>query len=418
MSEEFSYRDGALFAENVPVARLVEAIPTPFYCYSRAGLTTAYNALAGALQEFSPRICYAVKANGNLTVIRTLAQLGAGADVVSVGEMRRALAGGVAPDKIIFSGVGKTRAEIVAAVAVGIHQFNVESIPELETIDGVGRDYGRKIAVALRVNPDVDPRTHAKISTGQKETKFGIEAEQAAVALAAVKRLPNLDLCGIAVHIGSQITTMAPFDEAFGVVAALVQGWRAAGHNIRRLDLGGGLGIRYADETPPDLTAYAALVRRHFGALNLHIALEPGRFLVGNAGILVSKVIYAKRGLTKNFLIIDAAMNDLVRPAMYDAYHNIIPLRAGTPTGQWDVVGPICETSDLFGQDRQLPDLLPGDAVAIMGAGAYGASMASTYNTRNLIAEIMVDDDKFALIRRAVKIDEQLDWDTPPFWAR
>ena len=418
MSKIFAYRDGVLHAESVPVTRLAEAWPTPFYCYSRAGLRAAYGALAGALQEFNPRICFAVKANGNLAVIRTFAELGAGADVVSVGEMRRALAGGVAADKIIFSGVGKTHDEITAAVAAGIYQFNVESIPELEAIDAVGRAFGRKIAIALRVNPDVDPRTHAKISTGQKESKFGIEAEQAESALELVKRLPHIDLCGIAVHIGSQLTELEPFDQAFDVVAELVREWRAAGHDIRRVDLGGGLGIRYTDEKPADLAGYAALVRKHFGALNLHIALEPGRFLVGESGILVSKVIYAKRGLTKNFLIIDAAMNDLVRPAMYDAYHNILPVRQGTATTSWDVVGPICETSDLFGQDRSMPELAPGDTIAIMCAGAYGASMSSTYNARDLIAEIMVDGATFALIRRAVGIDEQLNWDVAPMWAR
>ncbi|MGB4101778.1 MAG: diaminopimelate decarboxylase [Alphaproteobacteria bacterium] len=418
MNPAFSYRGGVLHVESVPVTRLAEAWPTPFYCYSRGGLRTSYQALAGALQGVASRICFAVKANGNLSVIRAFAELGAGADVVSVGEMRRALAGGVAADKIIFSGVGKTRDEISTAAAAGIYQFNVESIPELEVIDAVGRAAGRRLAVALRVNPDVDPRTHAKISTGQKETKFGIEAEQTNTALEVIRRLPHVDLCSIAVHIGSQLMELEPFDEAFGVVAALVREWRAVGHDIRRVDLGGGLGIRYTGGEAADLAGYAALVRRHFGALNLEIALEPGRFLVGEAGILVSRVIYAKRGLGKNFLIIDAAMNDLVRPAMYDAYHNILPIRQGEAVTSWDIVGPICETSDLFGQARSMPDLAPGDVVAVMDAGAYGASMSSTYNARDLIAEIMVDADRFALIRRAVKIDEQLSWDVPPVWAR
>lgn len=420
MTPFFPRRDGILHAESVPLPRISEAYGTPFYCYSRAALVQAYRALADAMQDMETLICFAVKANGNLAVIRTFGELGAGADIVSVGEMQRALAAGIPANKIIFSGVGKTPDEITAALTAGIYQFNVESLPELDALSAVGQELGKKVPVALRVNPDVDPRTHAKISTGQKATKFGINIEQIPDALAKIKTLPSLDFCGIAVHIGSQLTELEPFDQAFAVVAALISDLRAAGHAISRVDLGGGLGIRYADETPPPAKDYAAIIRKYFGNSGLHIGLEPGRSLVGPAGLLVSKVIYAKTGSEKNFLIIDAAMNDLVRPAMYDSWHDIVPVTQASPMPEqlWDVVGPICETSDLFGAERALPDLPPDALVAITCAGAYGASMSSTYNARTLIPEIMVDGDTFALIRRPVKIEEQIGWDVPPVWVK
>lgn len=449
MSRHFAWRDGRLHAEAVPVARIAAAWGTPFYCYSQATLQENYRAFAAALADLKPLICYAVKANGNLSVIRTLAESGAGADVVSVGEMQRALAAGVPADKIIYSGVGKTPAEITAAATAGIYQFNAESVPELAALNAVGQSLNRRLPVVLRINPDVDPRTHAKIATGQKETKFGINLSELPAALAVLHTASHLDFCGIALHIGSQLTELEPFDQAFAVTAALIRELRGQGHDIRRVDVGGGLGIRYDAEEPPDPAAYAALVRRHFGDQNLHIGLEPGRRLVGDAGILVSRVIYAKTGAHKNFLIIDAAMNDLVRPAMYDAWHDIVPVnkmnpddapdaapmpsppgggsgwgaaRYVTPAAAghtlYDVVGPICETSDLLGSNRLLPEMQVGDLVAIRCAGAYGASMSSTYNARTLIPEFMVGGDSFALIRRPVTIEEQMSWDVPPVWTR
>ncbi|MEJ0062792.1 MAG: diaminopimelate decarboxylase [Alphaproteobacteria bacterium] len=406
--------------EAVPLARLAEAYGTPLYVYSRAALRQAYGALKEALLPFDPLICYAVKANGNLSIIREFAELGAGADVVSEGEIKRALAAGVDAGKIIFSGVGKSRHAMEEAAVAGIYQFNVESIPELHLLNAVGREQGRKLPIALRVNPDVDPRTHAKIATGHKESKFGIEMTQIGLALDAVRGLPHVDLCGLAVHIGSQLTELEPFDLAFATVAGLVRDWRAAGFDIRRLDIGGGIGIRYRDESLIDLSAYAGLIGKHFGKLDLRLALEPGRFLVGPAGILLSRVMIVKPGVAKNFLIIDAAMNDLIRPAMYDAWHDIVPVNAppGAATENWEVVGPVCETGDLFGHDRPLPAPAPGDLVAILSAGAYGASMSSTYNARTLVPEVMVDGDQFALIRRPVGIEEQIAWDVAPVWSR
>jgi diaminopimelate decarboxylase len=418
MSAHFVYKNGVLCAEAVPLAAMATAYGTPFYCYSSAALRQNYEELASALADMQPLICFAVKANGNVSVIGSFAALGAGADVVSVGEMRRALAAGVPADKIIFSGVGKTHDEILAAATAGIYQFNVESVPELAAIEAVGQQLGKKIPIALRVNPDVDPRTHAKISTGQKTAKFGINISHIPAALVAIQASPHLDFCGIAVHIGSQLTELAPFDQAFGVVAALITDLRAHGHAISRIDLGGGLGIVYNNETPPSPVAYAAIVRKHFAALGLKIALEPGRSLVGTAGVLVSKVIYAKTGEDKNFLIIDAAMNDLIRPAMYDSWHTILPVRESVAEAspRWEVVGPICETSDTFGHDRLLGAVAPADLVAITCAGAYGASMSSTYNARTLIPEVLVDSDRFALIRRGVPIEEQISWDVKPEW--
>lgn len=414
----FTLRGGLLHAEDVPVARIAAAYGTPFYCYSKAALTAAYQDFAAAFRDMPALICFAVKANGNLNVIGCLGALGAGADVVSGGELQRALAAGVDAGKIIFSGVGKTQDEILAAARAGIYQFNAESLPELDALAAAAETLSMTLPVALRVNPDVDAQTHAKIATGEADSKFGINLAHLGAALEAVRQRPRLDLCGIAVHIGSQLTSLAPFDAAFGVTARLIKDLQGRGFGISRVDAGGGLGIRYRDETVPAAADYAAVVRRHFGGSGLHIGLEPGRRLVAAAGILVSRVIYAKTGDAKNFLIIDAAMNDLMRPALYDAWHGIFAAQPGGAAKVWDVVGPVCETGDQLGLERRLPMLQAGDLVAIENAGAYGASMASTYNARRLVPEFMVDGGAFALIRRAVGIDEQMRWDVAPVWSR
>ncbi len=420
MPAAFARQDGALWLERVPLARIAACYGTPFYCYSSAALTAAYQELAEACAAFAPLICYAVKANSNLAVIRHFAALGAGADVVSGGELQRARTAGVPADKIVFSGVGKSPAELRQAAAAGIHQFNVESLPELAALGELATALGQRLPVALRLNPDVDPRTHAKIATGGGATKFGISLTQLDAVLALLRQQPLLDCCGVTVHIGSQLLDLAPFDQAFSIIARVIQDLRAQGLALRRVDLGGGLGIQYADTAPPALSAYAALIMQHFGKLDLAISLEPGRKLVGAAGLLVSAVLYAKQGAERNFLVIDAAMNDLMRPALYDAWHDIIPVQAQADAAltPWDVVGPVCETSDLFGEGRLLPPLAPGDLVAITCAGAYGASMASTYNSRALVPEFMVKDDCFGLIRRPIPPDEQMGWDVPPVWCR
>jgi diaminopimelate decarboxylase len=419
MPTGFQWQNGMLHGDDVPLARIAQCYGTPFYCYSQTVLENSYRAFAAACAPVHPLICYAVKANSNLAVIRCFAALGAGADVVSAGELQRALMAGIPASKIIFSGVGKSTAEIRLAALAGLYQFNVESLPELRLIAAVGDELGQRLPIALRINPDVDPRTHAKISTGTKESKFGISLTQLDEALALITRSPMLNLCGLAVHIGSQLTSLEPFDAAFGLTASLIADLRARGHAISRVDVGGGLGIRYQAETPPDVADYAALVQRHFGTLGLQICLEPGRSLVGEAGVLVSRVLYAKHGVEKNFLILDAAMNDLLRPALYNAWHNIIPVQeSAAPLLPWDVVGPVCETGDLFGTNRMLPALQAEELVAITCAGAYGASMASTYNSRPLIAEFMVKGDCFSLIRRALPPEEQIQWDVTPVWSR
>jgi diaminopimelate decarboxylase len=417
----FEYRDGRLFAEGVAVADIAAEVGTPFYCYATATLQRHYRAFAGALQALDPLVCYAVKANSNLAVIRTLAELGAGADVVSEGELRRALAAGVPPEKIVFSGVGKTRSEMAFALESGIGQFNVESAPELETLSEVATAAGKTAPIALRVNPDVDADTHHKISTGRKEDKFGIDIDLAPALYARAADLPGLRLVGIAVHIGSQLTKLDPFRAAFLRVADLVRSLRADGLTVERLDLGGGLGIVYEGESPPHLDDYAAMVAETVGDLGVKLVFEPGRVLVGNAGILVTSVVFVKDTETKRFVIVDAAMNDLMRPALYDAIHNVVPVQDGrnTATRAAEIVGPVCETGDVLAKNVSLPEAVaPGDLLAIESAGAYGASMSSTYNTRLPVAEVLVNGDQFAVIRPRPDYDALLSLDHMPGWLK
>ncbi|HYH38576.1 MAG TPA: diaminopimelate decarboxylase [Azospirillum sp.] len=415
----FTYKDGVLHAEGVSLQAVAAEVGTPFYCYSTAALVANYRAYAGAFEGQDAGVCYALKANSNLAVVRTLAQQGAGADVVSEGEMRRALAAGVPANRIVFSGVGKTRTEMRAALEAGIYQLNVESVPELEALSEVASSMGVQAPIAIRVNPDVDAKTHAKISTGKKENKFGIDWDHAREVYARAAALPGIAPLGIAVHIGSQLTDLAPFRAAFERVVELLHALRADGIDIQRLDFGGGLGIRYRDETPPDLHEYAGMVRSITGNLGCHVTLEPGRALVGNAGILVSKVVYLKQGLARRFLIVDAAMNDLIRPSLYDAYHAIKPVVEPKPDVEpvtVDVVGPVCESGDTFALQRPLPPLAADDLIAFCSAGAYGAVMASTYNTRPLAPEVLVNGDAFAVIRPRPKIEDLLGMDRVPEW--
>jgi diaminopimelate decarboxylase len=419
----FKYRDGRLFAEDVAVADIAQAVGTPFYCYASATLTRHYNAFAGALADagLDALVCYAVKANSNLAVIRTFAALGAGADVVSEGELRRALAAGVPAARIVFSGVGKTRAEMAFALEAGIGQFNVESAPELEALSEVASSMGRVAPVSLRVNPDVDAHTHHKIATGRKEDKFGIDIALAPALYARATTLPGLKPVGIAVHIGSQLTTLDPFRAAFLRVADLVRSLRADGLNVERLDLGGGLGIVYEGETPPDPAAYAAMVRETVGDLGVTLEFEPGRVLVGNAGILVTGVIFVKDTATKRFVIVDAAMNDLMRPALYDARHNVVTVadRRNADSRAAEVVGPVCETGDVLAHGAKLPDdVAAGDLLAIESAGAYGAAMSGTYNTRLPVAEVLVNGDQFFVIRPRPDYEALLSLDRLPGWLK
>jgi diaminopimelate decarboxylase len=415
----FEYRNGELYAEGVPVARIAAEVGTPFYCYSTATLTRHYQVFADALADLDPIICYAVKANGNLAIIRTLADLGAGADVVSEGELRRALAAGVPPARIIYSGVGKTRAELASAIDHGIHQVNVESLPEMEALSAVAAERGKTMDIAIRVNPNVDAETHHKISTGRKEDKFGIDIGDAPAAYDRAAALPGLNPVGVAIHIGSQLTNLKPFRTAFGHAADLVRALRDRGHDISRLDLGGGLGVPYRDEVPPPPAEYAAAVRETVGDLGCALAFEPGRMLVGNAGILVCGVVYIKEGHDRRFVIVDAAMNDLIRPALYDSYHSIIPVRepgADAVFAPADIVGPVCETGDTFALAREVPPFLTGDLLAFGTAGAYGAVMASTYNARPLVPEVLVNGDSYAVVRKRQSYEALLALDSFAEW--
>lgn len=416
---EFVFRDGELHVEDVPLSRIAAAVGTPVYCYSSAALTRRFTAFATAFAGQDTLICYAVKANGNLAVIRTLAALGAGADVVSEGELRRALAAGVAAEKIIFSGVGKHREEIAFALDSGIWQINIESPAELDILGALTVGRPRPIEIAVRVNPDVDAETHAKITTGRAENKFGIDIEHAGDIFARAAALPGVAPVAVAVHIGSQLVTLAPFRQAFTRIAALVRGLRAEGHNIRRIDIGGGLGITYRDETPPDIADYAALVAETLGALGCTIVLEPGRALVGNAGVLLSRVLYLKDGARRRFVIVDAAMNDLGRPSIYGAQHEILPVAepaADTALAPADVVGPVCETGDSFAEGRPLPPLAADDLIVICSAGAYGAVMASSYNSRLLVPEVLVRGDGYAVVRPRQSHDDMLAAERLPEW--
>ncbi len=416
---DFAYRDGALHAEDVRLAAIAAAVGTPVYCYSAAQIERQYRRFAAAFAGTGAEIFYSVKANSNLAVIATLARLGAGADVVSEGEFRRALAADVPAGRVVFSGIGKTEAELRFALAAGVRQINIESFPELELVSRVASALGKRAPVAIRVNPDVDALTHAKITTGLAENKFGIDLAHVREAFARMRDLAALAPVGLAIHIGSQLTSLAPFEQAFARIAALVADLRREGFAVERLDLGGGLGIRYRDEHPPAIEDYAALVRRLAGPLNLRLGFEPGRLIVGNAGALVARVLYVKEGVTRRFVILDAAMNDLMRPALYDAWHEIVPLAApapGAPLGPADVVGPVCETGDSFATARNLPPLEAGDFVALLSAGAYGAAMGSAYNTRLPTPEVLVRGSAFEVIRPRPGYDEVLAQDRMPSW--
>jgi diaminopimelate decarboxylase len=419
VSDIFHYRGGDLYAEELPVAHVAAAVGTPFYLYSAAGFTAQYRRFADAFLPERPLICYAVKANSNLAVLRLLAGLGAGADVVSEGELRRALAAGVPPERIIFSGVGKTAAEMAAALDAGIHQINVESVPELRRLSEVASARGRIAPIAIRVNPDVDAHTHAKISTGRKENKFGVEIDEAVAAYQLASELPGIEPVGLAVHIGSQVTDLEPYRRAFERVAEIVLGLRALGLSVPRIDLGGGIGVRYHAERALEPPSYAKLVRGIFGSLGLTLAFEPGRVLTAAAGLLVSQVLYVKEGGARRFVIVDAGMNDLIRPALYEAWHDIVPVRlpaAGASLAPADVVGPVCETGDTFAVDRELPPFAEGDLLAFTAAGAYGAVMSTTYNSRLLVPEVLVADGRFAIIRARPSYDALLSLDTIPEW--
>ncbi len=418
----FIYKNGELYAEDVPLARIAREVGTPFYCYATATLERHYRVFREALAGLDATICYAVKANGNVAVIRTLAALGAGADVVSEGELRRALAAGVPPGRIVFSGVGKTERELDFAVRQGIMQINVESEAELEMLDRVARRAGRTATISLRVNPDIDANTHHKIATGKSENKFGVDWTRAREVLARARTMTGVTVAGVAVHIGSQITDTEPFARAFTRLRELVIDLRDAGIPVTRLDLGGGLGVPYladSNTVPPSPAAYGEVVRRTVGDLGCALVFEPGRVLVANAGLLVARVVLIKQGAERTFIVCDAAMNDLIRPTLYDAYHEVLPVtepRVATPRAPADVVGPVCETGDTFARDRPLPPLAAGDLIAFATAGAYGASMASMYNARPLVPEVLVRGDQFAIVRARPTYDEMLALERLPDW--
>jgi diaminopimelate decarboxylase len=417
----FAYRDGILHAEDVSLARLAETIGTPFYCYATATLERHYRVLSEALRSLDATLCYAIKACSNQAVIRTLADLGAGMDVVSEGEVRRALAAGVLPERIIFAGVGKSREEMAFALQADVVHFNVESEPELEALSEVAAGLGRTARVALRVNPDVDPGTHRKISTGNAGTKFGVPYGDAMRLYGKAARLPGIEVAGIHMHIGSQITQLEPFDRAFRLMRELILDLRGAGHAIRHADLGGGLGVPYrgSNDVPPHPDEYGALVRRRLGDLDLKLMLEPGRMIVANAGILVVKVLYVKESDGRRFTIVDGAMNDLIRPTLYDAYHDIWPVdeaRRHEAQAETDVVGPVCETGDYLALERVMAPARAGDLLAVMTAGAYGAVQSGTYNTRRLVPEVLVRGAGHAVVRPRQTFDELIGLDRLAEW--
>ncbi|MEQ8256898.1 MAG: diaminopimelate decarboxylase [Roseovarius confluentis] len=419
--DHFLYRDGELHAEDVPVAEIAAEVGTPFYCYSTATLTRHFRLFDEALDGMPHLVCYAMKAASNQAILKTLAGLGAGMDVVSAGEYLRAKAAGVPGEKIVFSGVGKTREEMRIALEGGVRQFNVESEPEMAALSEVAVSLGLEVPITVRVNPDVDAKTHAKIATGKSENKFGIPIARAREVYAEAARLPGLKVIGIDVHIGSQLTDLEPFRLAYQKVAELTEVLRADGHEISRLDMGGGLGIPYerSNAAPPLPTDYGAMIRETVGHLGCEIEIEPGRLVAGNAGILVSKVIYVKSGEGRDFLILDGAMNDLIRPAMYDAYHDIVPVKEPAPGAEpakYDIVGPVCESGDTFAKERVMPHVGEGDLVAFRSAGAYGAVMSSEYNTRPLVPEVLVHEHQFAVIRPRPTFDEMINRDTIPAW--
>src|ERR1700710_161652 len=417
----FAYRNGVLHAEAVNLATLAEAVGTPFYCYSTATLERHYRVFADAFADVPSLICYAMKANSNQAVLATLARLGAGADVVSGGELKRARAAGIPADKILFSGIGKTEAELRAALAEDVLCINVESEPELELLSRLAVEMGRTARVSIRVNPDVDSGTHAKISTGKSENKFGVPLVHARAVYARAAKLPGIKVTGVDVHIGSQITDLNPLETAFRKLTDFVQTLRADGHTISHVDFGGGLGIPYHLDraAPPAPAAYAAMVKRVSHNLDCTLMFEPGRMIVGNAGILMTRVIYLKHGDAKNFVIIDAARNDLIRPTLYEAHHDILPVRAAAqraPTMVADVVGPVCESGDYLALGRSMPEPRAGDLLAVMTAGAYGAVQSGTYNTRALVPEVLVKDDQYAVVRPRIEVEELIAMDRAAPW--
>ena len=417
----FQYKDGILNAESVPLTTIADEVGTPFYCYSTATFTRHVKVLTEAFAGTDHLICYAVKANSNQAVLKTMAALGTGMDVVSEGELRRARSAGVSPDKIIFAGVGKTRDEMAYAINENILGFNIESIAELHALSEIAAGVGKTARIAIRVNPDVDAKTHAKISTGKSENKFGVPYADAIALYDAAALLPGIETTGIHMHIGSQITELAPFRQAFQRMREFHQELRAHGHAIEHLDIGGGLGVPYrgTNDIPPHPDEYAKVVCDTLGDLGLKFVMEPGRMIAANAGILVSKVIYAKPTATKHFTIIDAAMNDLIRPTLYDAYHDVWPVferQNSEPLVHQDLVGPVCESGDYLAQDHPLPMLSQDELIAFMSAGAYGAVMSSTYNTRLLVPEVLVNGSEFAVIRPRTSYEELIDLDKIPTW--
>lgn len=417
----FAYKKNALHIENVPLEKIARDFGTPVYCYSATRIEENFDAYDRAMRRVtSPdrfTICYACKANSNLAVLKLLKKKGAGADIVSGGELARALKAGIPAAKIVFSGVGKNEEELETAIHAGIFQINVESEPELVSISRIARRLKKTVSVAIRVNPDVDAKTHSKISTGRKEDKFGIDIVDAPKLYKKAKALPGIRACSVSVHIGSQLTSVAPYRRAYLRVAELVKKLRRQGHDITRVDLGGGAGITYRDEKPLDLDLYALMVRDVILPLDVHVVLEPGRRIVGDAGILLTRVRHIKQGHNKKFLILDAAMNDLARPSLYDAYHPVWPVKPGGRKETYDVVGPVCESSDIFVAGEKLPAMNPGDLVAIMVGGAYGAVMASSYNTRPLVPEVLVRGGEYSLIRRKQTIADLLKQDIVPGWV-
>jgi len=417
----FDYRNGVLHAEAVNLAELASSVGTPFYCYSTATLERHFRVFSEAFAGEKVLVCYAMKANSNQSVLRTLAKLGAGADVVSGGELKRALAAGIAPQKVVFSGVGKTEAELRAALTTDILCINIESEPELELLSRLAVETGRTARISVRVNPDVDAGTHAKISTGKSENKFGIPLTHARAVYARAAKLPGIKVQGADMHIGSQITDLSNMETAFRLLVEFVQTLRADGHDISHIDFGGGLGIPYHmdREAPPEPLAYAAMVKRIAHNLGCTLLFEPGRLIVGNAGILVARVVYVKHGEAKNFVIIDAAMNDMIRPTLYEAHHDILPVVAAAPDAKRivaDVVGPVCESGDYLALERTLAEPKAGDLLAIMTSGAYGAVQAGTYNTRPLVPEVLVKGDQCAIVRPRVDVDALIAMDKPAPW--
>jgi diaminopimelate decarboxylase len=415
----FAYKKGDMHAEGVALKTIAAQVGTPFYCYSAGALRAALLEFTRGMKGMNASVCYAMKANSSLAVIKLFAEMGAGADIVSEGEMKRALAAGVPPERIIYSGVGKKATELMAALQAGVGQINVESSAELETLNAVAGQLGKRADITIRVNPDVDAKTHAKITTGKKGNKFGIDLNLARAAFAEAGKLPHLRVVGIAMHIGSQLTTLEPYRKSIAKVAKFIAQLRADGHAIDKFDIGGGLGIVYKKEKLPSIADFLAVVKKETKGLGCELTFEPGRRLVGEAGVLVSEVILVKPGVSKTFVIVDAAMNDLIRPTLYEAWHDIVPVRQARPnaaTIRCDIVGPICESGDYLAQNRDLPPLSAGDLVMVRSAGAYGAVMASTYNTRPLAPEVMVDGTRFAVTRPRPSIEDMLSAERIPQW--